>query len=139
LDHVDKCMRVLSHCGSVDPVASKFEQTLGPFYATLRSAYDKPSSRLVTDLKKFEGSLYRLVLLPPPSDRVGENYCTCNQADGIGVALHSHVDWVDCDKLIPDPQQIIAHDACRPVGLVVDTITKSPRLAHVSKGVPTCG
>lgn len=66
-------MRVLSHCGSVDPVAGKFEKTLGPFYATLRAAYDKPSSRLVSDLKKTEAELYRLVLLPPPSDRVGEN------------------------------------------------------------------
>jgi hypothetical protein len=66
-------MRVLSHCGSVDPVASKFEKTLGPFYATLRSAYDRPSSRLVLDLKKMEAELYRLVLLPPPIDRIGEN------------------------------------------------------------------
>jgi hypothetical protein len=73
LDRIDKCMRVLSHCGSVDPVASKFEKTLGPFYATLRAAYVRPSSRLVSDLKKMEGELYRLVLLPPPSDRVGEN------------------------------------------------------------------
>ena len=68
---IDKCMRVLSHCGSVDPVASKFEKTLKIVCATLRAAYDKPSSRLVLDLKKMEGELYCLVLLP--SDRVGEN------------------------------------------------------------------
>jgi hypothetical protein len=99
--------------------------------------YDKQSSRFVPDVMNMEGELYRLVLLPP-FDRVGENDCTCNQADGIGVALHSQVDWVSSDKSIPNPQQIIAHDACRPVGLVDDTITKSPQLAHIWKGFSTC-
>jgi hypothetical protein len=65
LDRIHKCMSVLNHCGSVGPIASKFEQTLRPFYATLRTAYDKPSSRSVSNLKKMEGGLCRLVLLPP--------------------------------------------------------------------------
>jgi hypothetical protein len=133
-------MRVLGHCGSVDPVASKFEKTLRPFYATLRAAYDKLSSRLVPNLKKMEGELHRLVLLlPPPSDRVGGNDRRCNQTDDIGVALHSPVDWMGSDKSTADPQQIGGHDACRPVDLVVDTITKGSQLAHVRKGFSTCG
>jgi hypothetical protein len=131
-------MCVLSHCGSVDPFASRFEKTLRPFYATLRAAYEKLSSRLVLDLEKMEDELYCLVLLPP-SDRVVEIGFTFNQADAVGVALHSQVDWVDSDKSTPGNQQVIAHDACRPFGLVVDTITKNSRLAHVMEGFLACG
>jgi hypothetical protein len=58
---------------------------------------------------------------------------------GYPSSAFTEVDWVDSDKSTPGNQQVIAHNACRPVGLVVDTITKSSRLALVMKGLSTCG
>lgn len=130
-------MRVLAICGTVDPVAFKFQQTLRPYHEQVEAAFEIPFTGPHPNLERMETELYNLVIMP--FENIGERDLAGNKADDVGLALHSHVDWVDSYKTVSDRQQATVSACGKPDGPLVDTLIGKLQPAHTFREFSTCG